>query len=183
MPPDPRAIREALALSARLEHEQSRKRLPQPDERFLPWMPYQIPGFLALLAEAIPAAPGSRFLDVGAGIGTKMLLAREIFGLDVTGTEISPELAAQAAGLGLDIVCGDALDYAGYGAHDLIWLYRPCRDPDTEAALEKVIWDAMAPGAVILGDALESPPPADRFWLVLEDMGTPRGIWRKLPSR
>lgn len=183
MAPDPRVVRETLILAARLEHEQSRRRLPQPDERFLPWMPYQIPGFLALLAEAVPAAPGSRLLGVGAGIGTKEWLAREIFGLGVSGIEISPELAAQAAGLGLDVACGDALDYAGYGDHDLIWLYRPCRDPDTEAALEKTIWDAMAPGTLILGAALENPPPEARFFPVLENVGDPAGIWQKLPSR
>ena len=111
-----------------------------------------------------------------------MLLARELFGLDVAGIEVNPVYAGRAADLGLDVVVADALDYARYGEADLIWLYRPCRDPDTEAALEKVIWDAMAPGAVIFGDALESPPPPSRFWPVLEDIGTPRGIWRKLAA-
>ena len=143
-------------------------------------MPYQIPEFLALLAEADREAAGNRFLEVGAGTGTKMLLAREIFGLDVAGIEISGEYAAQAAAIGLPVVVCDAADYAGYGDADLIWLYRPCRDPDAEAALEKVIWDQMIPGAVVFGAALETLPPGGSFWPVLEDLDARRGIWRKV---
>lgn len=181
MHPDPRVIREVLALAG-LEHEQSQKRIPGASAEYLPWMPFQIPEFLALLAEAIPAAPGYRFLEVGAGVGTKMLLARELFGLDVTGIEISPALAVKAASLsGAEIECGDALDYNWYDEADLIWFYRPCRDPDTQAALEKTVWDGMAPGAVVICASYEARPPAGRFFPILEDMDRPVGIWQKLP--
>jgi SAM-dependent methyltransferase len=181
MTPDPSAIREVLIRAGQIENEQTRKAIPSADPRYLPWMPFQIPEFVALLAEAIPATPGTRFLGIGAGPGTKELLARDIFGLDPTCLEINPELAAVAQAAGMDVVVGDALDFTGYGAYDLIWFYRPVRDPDLQAALEKAVWDGMSPGAVAVCAALESPPPQARFWPVLEDLDRPRGIWCKLP--
>ena len=180
MAPDPAVIRELLTRAGQLEREQSRQPAPAGDRRYLPWMPFQIPEFLALLAEAIPATTGSRFLEIGAGIGTKMLLAREIFGLDVTGIEISDEHAQAALSQGLDVLTCDALDFTGYGAYDLIWFYRPVRDPDLQAALEKAVWDGMSPGAVVICAALEAPPSPARFWPVLEDLDRPRGIWCKI---
>ncbi len=182
MTPDPSVIRETLIWAGKAELEQSLKRVPVGDGRYLPWMPFQIPDFLALLAEAIPATPGTRFLGIGAGPGTKELLAREIFGLDVTCLEINPAYSATAEAAGLDVITADALDFTGYGAYDLLWFYRPMRDPDLQAALEKAVWDGMSPGAVVICASLEAPPPQARFWPVLEDTDRPRGIWCKLPA-
>jgi hypothetical protein len=96
MSPDPDYIREVMTQAARLEREWLGKD-PGTDSRYLPWMPFSIPAFIALAAEALPETSGNRFLDIGAGAGTKMLLAREIFGLRVTGIEVSTaHLALQA---------------------------------------------------------------------------------------
>jgi len=179
MPANPDAIRRAMTTAARLERHWL-NREPGTGSRYLPWMPFSIPAYIELVAEALPEAPGNRFLDVGCGIGTKMLLAREIFGLDVAGIEASPVYAEQAKTLGLDVLVIDAADFGGYDGYDLIWFYRPVRDPDLQAALEKAVWDQVAPGAVVIGANLEAPP-AD-WHIILDDWERKRGIWMKPPA-
>jgi predicted O-methyltransferase YrrM len=148
------------------------------DPRFLPWMPFSWPEFIAMIAEAVPELGGHRFLDVGAGIGTRMLLAREIFGLDVHGIE-RVEAYASVAGdqLGLTVDVTDALDYKGYGGFDLIWINRPVRDRELERQLESKIWSDMAPGAVVAFANIEAPPP--NWYLIFDDWEVRRGIWQK----
>jgi SAM-dependent methyltransferase len=177
--PDPDVVRASMQLAARLEREWSGK-LPDTDKSRCPWMPYPMHAYISLLDEAFAAAPGNRFLEIGCGPGSKMIRARDTYGLDVTGIEIVPEYAAEAGRHGLDVRLGDALDFADYGGFDLIWLYRPFRDPDAQAALEKTIWDQMAPGALVICAGLEAPPPAGSFWPELDDLELQRGIYRKL---
>jgi tRNA1(Val) A37 N6-methylase TrmN6 len=51
-----------------------------------------------LLAASVPAAPGERVLDLGAGVGAAaMCLAARIPGVLVEGIELQPDLAAAAA--------------------------------------------------------------------------------------
>jgi SAM-dependent methyltransferase len=169
-----------MTQAARLEREWLGKD-PGTDSRYLPWMPFSIPAFIALAAEALPETSGNRFLDIGAGAGTKMLLAREIFGLRVTGIEVSAAYAERARALGLHVLAADAADFTGYGQFDLIWLYRPFRDIDAQAALEKTVWDQMAPGAVVIGANLEAPPPDHH--VILDDWERKRGIWMRPPLR
>lgn len=175
MPPDPRVIRETLALAGRLEREWQRK-IAETDRSRTPWMPFPVPAFVSLLIEALPYASGDRFLGIGGGIGTKEMLAREICGLDATEVEINEDYAAQAAALGVGVTVGDAADYAGYGEADIIWFNRVFRDPDLQSQLEKLVWDAMSPGAVIMCANLESPPPGI---VILDDWEIRRGIWLK----
>jgi SAM-dependent methyltransferase len=179
MHPDPDALREAMKAAGRLEKEW-RGRIPDADKARCPWMPFPMSGYILLLDEAFAAAPGNRFLDVGCGPGSKMMRARDTYGLDVTGIEIVPEYAAEAGRHGLDVRLGDALDFKDYGEFDLIWIYRPFRDPDLEAALEDLIWDQMAVGALAMCAGLEAPPPAGSFWPELDDLELKRGIYRKL---
>jgi SAM-dependent methyltransferase len=181
-PPDPDALREAMKAAARLEKEW-RGKIPDNDKSRCPWMPFPMSAYILLLDEAFLAAPGNRFLDVGAGVGSKMLRARDTYGLDITGIEIVPEYAAEAGRAGLDVRLGDALDFRDYGDYDLIWLYRPFRDPGLQADLERIIWDQMAPGAIVMCAGLEAPPPSPQFWPELDDLELKRGIYRKLPGR
>ncbi len=150
------------------------------DSRFLPWMPFGWPEFLAMIAEALPELGGHRFLDVGAGVGTRMLLAREIFGLDVHGVDRVREYCQMAEDqLGLTVECEDALDYKGFGGFDLLWINRPIRDQELERRLEDKIWADMAPGAVIAFANIEAPPPDWYAGLILDDWELRRGIWQK----
>ena len=150
-----------------------------------PWMPYDLFDFAALLLEASPAIPQPDpetpplLLGVGAGPGSKELLARDGFGMNVHGIEIIDELAAIGRGHGLDIETADAVTWKGYGDCDCVWLNRPIRDAGAEAALEQRIWDEMTPGAVIICANLEAPPPAG--WYIINDSwaSLQRGAWAK----
>jgi SAM-dependent methyltransferase len=177
--PDPDVLRESMKLAATLEREWSGK-LTDADKSRCPWMPFPMSAFILMLDEGFAVAPGNRFLDVGAGPGSKMIRARDSYGLDVTGIEIVPEYAAEAGRHGLDVRLGDALDFTDYRDFDLIWVYRPFRDPDLEADLEKIIWDGMRAGAVVMCAGLEAMPPAGSFWPELDDLELNRGIYRKL---
>lgn len=160
------------------------KRSANPDEeRYTPWMPFELSEFIRMLAEALPEAlddtlAGDKFLDIGCGPGSKMLAAREIFGLDVHGIEISAEMAAAARTMGLDVDTADALAFAGYGDYGIIWFNRPFRDPVQQAELEAVVWEQMAPGAVVMCANLEDRPPSSWF-IILDDWEARRGIWFK----
>ena len=95
-----------------------------------PWMPFQPAEFLSILFDCVGEMHGGRaFLDVGCGPGSKMLLARHFYGLNVCGIEIDPDMATAAALVG-GIRTDDALRVPDglYGNFDLIWLYRPFRD-------------------------------------------------------
>ena len=72
-----------------------------------------------LLAAAVPAMPGDRVLDLGAGVGTAGLcLAARVRGIKVAGLEVQPQLTAlaqrsvEASGLSdsVRVVTGDLLD-------------------------------------------------------------------------
>jgi len=142
------------------------------------WMPFSLFSFGALALEAIPAAPGNRLLEVGAGPGPNLVLARAL-GWDVHGIEIDRALTAMAQLAGVPVEEADAAGWDGYGKFDAVWLNRPLRDPAAEAALEREIWLAMAPGAVAICANLENRPPGAWFPVLDEWDDTRRGIWMK----
>jgi len=142
------------------------------------WMPFNLFSFGALLLEAIPAAPGNRLLEVGAGPGPNLALAQAL-GWDVHGIEIIGALADMARQAGIPVDEADATGWDGYGKYDAVWLNRPLRDPAAEAALEQEIWAAMAPGAVAICANLEDRPPAAWFPVLDAWDEVRRGIWMK----
>lgn len=171
---------------------------PRHDPVFTPWMPYQQAEFIGMLWECMPLItdlksnyafpPAPEFLDVGCGPGTKMQIARDLFGFHVTGVEIDTTMVFDAAKLlaegEAEIEHADALTMGTgyYGQFDLIWLYRPFRDPDRELALEILITESMKPGAVIAGGSWELNIPG-LGWIpvVDDDLISPDGlsrIWR-----
>src|SRR5260370_21564904 len=155
-------LQDVIRTAARLENDWRQKTTQDDADRgtYLPFMPFQLPAFAGLLYEAMAEAPGDRFLDIGCGPGSKMLIAQEIFGLYAFGIDRVPEYVAAAAGLALDVSEADALSWYNYGAFDLIWFYRPMADPALQARLERKVWDDMAPRAIVPCANLESPPPA-----------------------
>lgn len=173
-------IRDALLLADRLDSEWQH-RVPDDDRRYAGWMPFNSDNFLTLALAAMRAAPGDPpyFLEIGAGIGTKMMLARVILGLHTCGIERDAVMAIQAAKLGGDVEVGDAIGYGGYGKADLIWFNRACRDPVLQAQLETQVWEDMRPGAVVMCANLEAPPPAS--WIIVDqDVDhAVRGSWLK----
>jgi SAM-dependent methyltransferase len=174
----PAIIRGVITRAAQLDQEWMRHSAGHDDPRATPWMPFPMFDFIALVAEALPEAPGDSFLEIGCGVGTRMLLAREIYGLDVHGFDRVPEYVAQARGFGLSAEVADALEYGDYGKFDLLWFNRPFADRALQRKLEVTVWEAMKPGAVVITANLEAPPP-EGWWLILDDQGVRRWIKQK----
>ena len=154
----------------------------KPDPTYNPWMPFQCAEFVAMLAECVAEANGDKFLDVGSGIGTKVLLAERLFSLDAYGIEYDETMAAYANADDRRTLCWDALDAGadGYEVPDIIWLYRPFRDGFKQAQLEHRIFENMKPGAIIAGAAWENKP--NGFEIIIDDLDEAsqiRGAWRK----
>lgn len=130
---------------------------------------------------------GNVVMTGNCGIGTRMLVARELYGLEVHGIDRVPEYVAQARELLPTGVPGvtaevaevaDALGWDGYGKYDLVWFNRVFSDRDLQRRLEYQVWTAMRPGAVVIAANLESPPPAN-WWPVLDDREVRRWIAQK----
>ncbi len=173
-------VRDAMILAAKLDREWMRSDVGHDDlSRYVPWIPFPVHDFVALVAEAMPETTGDRFLDIGAGVGSKVLLADAVFGLNSRGIERVPEYAAEAARHGITVHTVDALDYQGYHQADLIFINRPFYDPGEEAKLEQHVWDSVRTGAVIVGVNLEAPLPAS-WYPILDDGEIRRWVSQKL---
>lgn len=154
-------------------------------ELYLPWMPADVAQYLVLLIEAMVEAPGLRLLEVGCGPGTKMMLARDLFGhfgLRVSGFDRVPEYVEAAVKNGLDAQVCDAFDFAAYNRYDIVFFNRPFRDRALERDLEKLVFSKVRRGAVVICMNLEDRPPQDRYLVVTDDDfdATRRGVWLKL---
>jgi len=133
-----------------------------------PYMPFPLEDFAKLLFAAAPLIPDDRpFLDVGAGPGPMMIIARDVFGLDVAGIEILDPLAQAGRDAGLPVETADALTYDGYGKAGCIWFNRTIRDRDLQRKLEAKVWDETAPGTVVICAHLETRPP--KSWIIVDD--------------
>lgn len=180
-----RQVARVMQQAAQLDREWQGK-VPQTAEdkaRYTPWMPFSRPALIELLAEALAwYDPGEnedvKFLGIGCGPGSELLIARGIFGLDAHGIDRVPEYVAAACSLGLRAILADALSYTGYGRYRVIWFNRVARDVSTQLAIEHAVWSGTAPGAVVICANLEQPPPQTWF-PVLEDWELRRGIWAK----
>lgn len=150
----------------------------KPDPVHNPWMPFQMPDFIAIMAECVSVSGGNRFLDVGSGIGTKLAVGTHLFGLHSTGIEIDKEMADFAYKHKRYTNYTDALSFGRYHWYDIIWMYRPFRDPFSQRLLEHTVYENMKPGAIIAGGALESPP--NGFEIIIDDWDIGcRGAWKK----
>jgi SAM-dependent methyltransferase len=101
-----------------------------------------------------------RFLDVGAGLGTKLLLVQGIYRHEVVcqGVELQPEFVRIAFQHGLAVAQADAIEWDGYGQADIVYVYRPCIDPELEAKLEQRVMELMRPKAVLILACGETTP-------------------------
>jgi SAM-dependent methyltransferase len=153
------------------------------DAECLPFMPFQPAEFIAIMFDVVAETSGKIFLDVGCGSGTKMTLAQEIYGLIPWGIEIDEEMAAQADARFPDaVIVEDALwggNASFYRQADIVWMYRPFRDPDKQAELEKTVMERMKHGAILAGSKwqMDDPPP----WIPIVDDwdDTKTGAWMK----
>jgi len=159
-------------------------RYPRADA--VPWLPFPRSQFIALLADAVEAAPvrvlagqfiPATFLDVGAGTGTKIRLAEALFGLTGMGIEIVPEMAAEAAAHHLRVELADAFEWDGYYGADIVYLNRPSTLMEE---LEARVMDGMASGAVLMMVNGRCDPGTSGWTLVSREWGEPvHGCWIK----
>ena len=86
-----------------------------------------------------------RFLDVGCGVGTKVILANQIFShasgleFDKAYHKIASSLAESGMAWGCEFIQSDAMKFDRYDEYNVIYLYRPMRDATKQTRLEKRI--------------------------------------------
>ncbi len=97
------------------------------------------------------------FLDVGCGMGLKLLTAAGFFD-GVAGIELDPGYAERARDfLGAaalpkwTVVQGDARAFGSYGEFDVVYMFRPLEAQAAMAELEAHIVGGLAPGALVIG--------------------------------
>lgn len=116
--------------------------------------------------------PMALFLDVGAGVGTKVLRACHA-GLNAYGIEINPRYQKIAQKLGASVLEADARIWDQYAIYDCVFMFHLLQDVEEEIALEHKIMSMMKSGAIlILYGAV--PWELDRDWEVLGEH-----CWRK----
>lgn len=171
------------------EHYWNARRITYPRPDAVPFMPYSMQLFAALLMDAVMNLPGrfaydpfgrtrrARFLDVGCGPGTKMQLAEQLFSLDVRGIDIVPEFIAEARSYCLDAEVADAFDYADYDQAAIVLVNRPSGLQDD---LEKLVMSRMAPGALLIAINWRNEPGRAGWRTISQEYGEPvRGVWAK----
>lgn len=98
------------------------------------------------------------FLDVGCGIGTKLLIARHMFsavyGIDVVGGYVdfvnaATRLGTQAGHRFGAEVC-DGREFRRYHEYDVIYMYSPMCKPELQVELELAAYRGAREGAVIV---------------------------------
>ena len=120
------------------------------------------------------------FLEIGAGQGRNMIIARNsrlVLWDSLEGFDINSDMVAggqSKLGLGDALFVADAMTF-DYGKHDVIYSFRPFSDLDMQSQLEEQIAKTMRPGAYFLA------PHAYDLGLFpeLERMGDELEIWRK----
>lgn len=120
-------------------------------EEFFPYQPTPMPDFIADLEIALTRATGRRYLEVGCGLGTKMVIAQAA-GLEVHGIEAREQYAAMARYLCPEakVEIADARYYGAYAAFDIVFCYRPLISEKGTAALEDFLDAEMRPDAVLI---------------------------------
>lgn len=155
------------------------------------WMfkPYPLSTFGRLLKAVVDDMPGTgptrpgrglaKFVEVGCGVGTKMVLANKLFGLPVSGFDYNQGYCNAATTLLRDKKCTnwtvqklDALSRdaaALYETADIVYLNRPFVHLEPQSVLEDLVFRSMQRGSyIILGNYVT---PADG----LVELG-----WRKI---
>lgn len=138
--------------------------------------PYPCGLFLELLFASITYLGGpGRFADLGAGCGSKVLLAADR-DCPAWGVEIDPGLAAAARSLGADVATGRAED-ADLDGTMIVYLNQLYQAKGQQAWLEGQVRERMDPGAVLISANYATPTTG--WHTVWHDPGRWRGVWVK----
>ena len=114
------------------------------------WAPLPLVDFFAGMAICAEHATGKRFLEIGSGIGTKLFVASAM-GWDVRGVEVRANYATVSRNIfpQLPVYKSAAETYVGYDRVDVVYCYRPLKDAEAQARLNRLIADRMRPGALL----------------------------------
>lgn len=121
-----------------------------------------------------------KFLDIGAGLGEKMELARRALpsiplkpGVldrdvpDVWGLEINDTYLTLASPYwGERIFKADAVSYSFYSTYDILYFYKPCQDGQMQGRLEYHVWKYSSPNVVLISPLYTTLYPNDN-WIVI----------------
>lgn len=145
------------------------------------FLPFPMARFVTFLTDAVAAASGNWFLDIGAGPGSKCILAAALYDLEAHGIEIDPAMVTAAQENGAQVIQADALTFAGYGDYDILYLNRPAPGA-LGAELEQRIMAAAKPGAVLVAVNATGHPSWGCGWEpVCVEWDESSWVWRKLP--
>lgn len=130
-----------------------------------PYIPYDLSSFITSLQNAKglldPNKAHPKFLDVGCGLGTKLLLANRLgfaaFGIEKDRHYV--KVAKHLVGKSCGVECRDALtfDYKGF---DVIYFYCPLCQKNLQVALEARIIETASPGTLFIPKLYQN----DNLW-------------------
>jgi hypothetical protein len=167
------------------EHWALAERRNVPDPELWRWSPGNFGEFSYMLALASPLAiihmpdPMAKvtFFEPGCGIGTKLKLAQDGYGLAASGIEINRDYLAVCRQLSVTAARFDLRAYRAirWGQFDIVYTSRPFKDDRLNASFERYVQDTMRPGAVLIAEFCGVKPYTwhcayRRPW---------RGVWRK----
>jgi SAM-dependent methyltransferase len=115
------------------------------------FVPFPSGAFVDLLTEAfviLGSDTSKKFLDIGCGIGTKVILACSLF--DSYGIEYDESYCEKAKLLGINRVgLVDAMLFDRYDQFDLLYYYRPIHDSAKYREFESKVHAEMKPGSLV----------------------------------
>jgi SAM-dependent methyltransferase len=122
------------------------------DKQQYGFIPFPCGSFCDMLIEAsvyFGMDTNKRFLDIGCGPGTKLLMAKCFF--DAYGIEVIERFIEQGRVFGLTerIFNADALLFEQYADYDVLYFYRPFKEAVFQRQLEDRIYAHMKRGALL----------------------------------
>jgi SAM-dependent methyltransferase len=138
-----------------------------------------------------PVRPTDTFIDLGAGLGKAVFLARLLTGATARGVEVQSTLVerarerAAARGIDVTFACTDAR-HADIHDGTVFFLYTPCTGPAMDAVLDRLRAVAAQRAIVVCALGFDAhrrapwlvPRPLDAFWLTVYDAALP-GVPRR----
>ena len=115
------------------------------------FVPFPCGAFVDILVEAfliLGQDRSKKFLDVGCGAGSKVILSCSLF--DGYGIDYNPSYVEKAKLLGLNRVgLADALNFDKYDVFDVIYYYRPIHNIEKYHEFEQKVHKEMRPGVLV----------------------------------
>lgn len=116
---------------------------------YYPYVRFYPGEFVEVLTKVIKTYGVKSFLDVGAGYGDKVAIAKKFLQI-ADGIEYYDKYVRKAKKYGVTLKKADAFDFESFHNYELIYMYHPIAARDLYIKLVQTIMDKMAPGAFLL---------------------------------